>query len=95
MDAADFLPTTDATGNCIPAPVSYATQTNVEGVGVIRVAWRIEDLVPSRGANMTLPAGVKFITIRAEGQGALSGVRSRAEFTTIRTENPDPAYVAP
>ncbi len=83
--------TTSAGGACNAGV--YWTQEDVSGVGMIRVRWLIEDLVPSRGANQALPAGVKYIIVRAEGLGALTGARSRAEFTTFRTENPDPAAV--
>lgn len=68
----------------------YSSYTVVEGVGRIRTRWRIEDVAASRGSDMSLPAGLKFITVRSEGLGALTGARSRAEFTTFRTENPDP-----
>ncbi len=67
----------------------------VDGVGMIQVQWLIEDLVASRGGNPDLPAGVKYIVVRAQGRGSLTGARSRAEFTTIRTENPDPNAVPP
>lgn len=82
---------TAADGTCVAGV--YWTLASVNGVGRILVRWSVDDVVPSRGADPDLPAGLKFITVRAEGQGALTGRRSRAEFTTFRTENPDPSMV--
>ena len=67
---------------------NYSNVTNVPGVGQIRTRWAIQDVAaPTSGVP---PAGLKFITVRAEGLGALTGRRSRAEFTTFRSENPIP-----
>ena len=49
--------------------------TEVPGVGIIHSRWQVTAF-----ANQT-----RLITVRAEGTGALTGPRSRAEFTTIRT----------
>lgn len=54
----------------------------VPGVGQIRVRWRITALPDA--INPALTRGV-FIEVRAEGTGALTGARSRAEFTTFRS----------
>jgi prepilin-type N-terminal cleavage/methylation domain-containing protein len=47
----------------------------VQGVGQIKVRWRIDGV----------DAQSYFITVRAEGTGALTGPRSRAEFTVFRS----------
>jgi len=47
----------------------------VPGVAVIHTRWAIE---------ATGDTQVRFIRVRSEGTGALSGQRSRAEFTTFR-----------
>jgi prepilin-type N-terminal cleavage/methylation domain-containing protein len=95
MEALKALRFTDpqlaAGGDLESDAANYSSFTTVAGVGRIRTRWRIEDIVPSRGSDMSAPAGLKFITVRSEGLGALTGARSRAEFTTFRTENPDPS----
>jgi type II secretory pathway pseudopilin PulG len=48
---------------------------DLQGVGRIRVRWQITAIDPR----------TIFIAVRAEGTGALSGPRSRAEFTVFRT----------
>lgn len=50
----------------------------VPGVGAIHTRWEIHDV----------DATTKYIIVRSEGTGVLAGPRSRAEFTTIRVENP-------
>lgn len=55
--------------------------TDVPGVGMIRVRWRITG-VPDA---VTGAARGLFIEVRAEGMAPLAGVRSRAEFTTFRS----------
>jgi Tfp pilus assembly protein PilV len=54
---------------------NYNRDTNVPGVGLVQSNWTITDL----------DARTKFIRVRAEGLGALTRARSRAEFTTIRS----------
>lgn len=54
---------------------NYNRDTNVPGVGLVQSTWTITDL----------DARTKFIRVRAEGFGALTRARSRAEFTTIRS----------
>jgi type II secretory pathway pseudopilin PulG len=58
------------------------------GVGEIQVRWQITAIPdPVTGATTTL-----FIAVRAEGTGALTRARSRAEFTTFRScTDSDPA----
>jgi type II secretory pathway pseudopilin PulG len=60
---------------------AFTALTDVPGVGQIRVQWRIT------GVPDPLDAVVRtlFIEVRAEGTGALTGARSRAEFTTFRS----------
>lgn len=48
------------------------------GVGVIHTRWQVANVAP-------VNTRARFIVVRSEGTGALSGARSRAEFTTIRT----------
>jgi len=48
---------------------------DIPGVGVIQVRWTI----------VQVDLRTLFITVRAQGTGALSGARSRAEFTTMRS----------
>lgn len=54
----------------------------VPGVGVVHTHWWITGTADPR---------LLHVRVRAEGTGALSGARSRAEFTTFRTcTNSDP-----
>jgi prepilin-type N-terminal cleavage/methylation domain-containing protein len=53
----------------------YFSEINIPGAGVIHTRWII--VAPQ---NQT-----RFITVRAEGTGALTRARSRAEFTTLRS----------
>jgi type II secretory pathway pseudopilin PulG len=78
-----------ASGGDLESDVAdYSSITVVPGVGQIRTRWAIQDVAaPTNGVP---PAGLKFITVRAEGLGGLTGRRSRAEFTTFRSENPLP-----
>jgi type IV pilus assembly protein PilV len=54
---------------------NFFSETNVPGVGLVRTRWRVTAF-----QNQT-----RLISVRSEGTGALSGARSRAEFTTIRS----------
>jgi type II secretory pathway pseudopilin PulG len=56
------------------APAAGDPPVDVPGVGQIRVRWQIAQIDPRS----------LFIVVRAEGTGALSGARSRAEFTVFR-----------
>jgi len=56
-------------------PVPGEPQIDVQGVGRMRVRWQIS----------AVDARTLFIVVRSEGTGALSGARSRAEFTVFRT----------
>jgi prepilin-type N-terminal cleavage/methylation domain-containing protein len=63
-------------GGDITADVAgFNSDTDVPGVGIIHTRWQVTGV-----ANQT-----RLITVRSEGTGALSGARSRAEFTTIRS----------
>jgi prepilin-type N-terminal cleavage/methylation domain-containing protein len=53
----------------------FFDDTNVPGVGMIHTRWRVVAF-----QNQT-----RLITVRSEGRGGMSGARSRAEFTTIRS----------
>jgi hypothetical protein len=48
---------------------------DIPGVGSVHVHWWVENTADTR---------LRHIRVRAEGLGALSGARSRAEFTTFR-----------
>jgi hypothetical protein len=50
---------------------------SIPGVGNIHTRWEV---VAIGGDNQT-----RFIRVRSEGTGAMSGQRSRAEFTVIRS----------
>ena len=65
-------------GGSVDSDVSgFNRDDEVPGVGIIHSRWEV---VPVAGDPATL-----FIRVRAQGTGALSGARSRAEFTTFRT----------
>jgi competence protein ComGC len=55
----------------------FNRDVDLQGVGIVHVRWQVAALA---GQNQT-----RFIAVRAEGTGALTGARSRAEFTTIRS----------
>jgi len=57
---------------------TYNCDDNIPGVGRIHARWLIENTNP-------VNAQARFITVRADGTGPLTGARARAEFTTIRT----------
>jgi hypothetical protein len=95
MEVLKSLPFTDPPGTTAPNPAlapggdldtdtaGYFTNPpqDVPGVGQIRVRWQIAGVPdPVDGVFRTL-----FIAVRAEGTGALTGARSRAEFTTFRS----------
>lgn len=50
---------------------------SLPGVGNIHTRWQV---TPIGGDNQT-----RFIRVRSEGTGALTGPRTRAEFTTVRS----------
>ncbi len=56
----------------------YFDDTQVAGVGTIHTRWQIT----------SIDTTTKYLVVRSEGAGALSGPRSRAEFTTFRVQNP-------
>jgi len=69
-------PDTDANG-CMAA-AQYNMRRPIDGVGFIKVRWRITN--PGAGGPGTL-----FIVVRAWSEAPLAGDRSRAEYTTFRT----------
>lgn len=63
-------------------PTDWHCTDSVPGVGVVHTHWWI---------TTTADLRLLHIRVRAEGTGALSGARSRAEFTTFRAcTNSDP-----
>jgi Prokaryotic N-terminal methylation motif len=56
---------------------SYRCVENIAGVGMVYTRWDIT-AVPGTGR-------MYLIQVRSEGRGALTGARSRAEFTTFRS----------
>ena len=56
---------------------NYFDYQDVPGVGRVRTRWLVADV----GTDPS----VKFITVRSEATGAVTGQRSRAEFTTFRS----------
>jgi type II secretory pathway pseudopilin PulG len=67
-----------AVGGDVTTDNVYFRDDDIPGVGRIHTRWQIENFAPANPRAL-------FITVRSEGTGALSGARSRAEFTTIRT----------
>jgi hypothetical protein len=57
-------------------PNSWKCLDDVPGVGTIFTRWEITGGTSPR---------VRYIRVRSEGTGAMSGARSRAEFTTFRS----------
>ena len=55
----------------------FSALDDVPGVGQIRTRWTVQAVA---GDNQ-----VRFITVRSEGTGALTGARSRAQFTVFRS----------
>jgi Tfp pilus assembly protein PilV len=80
VPGGDITADVGATNNDCTAAVTgggtYNCNADVPGVGLVHVRWQI---TPPAGATRTL-----FIQVRAEGTGALSGARSRSEFTSLR-----------
>jgi hypothetical protein len=57
---------------------TYNCDDIISGVGRIHTRWLIQNTNPANPQ-------ARFITVRADGTGPLTGARARAEFTTIRT----------
>jgi len=53
---------------------NWCTTATIPGVGAIETRWQVTAIDPQSF----------FIRVRSEGRGALTGARSRAEFTAIR-----------
>jgi type II secretory pathway pseudopilin PulG len=76
--------------NCV-IPGNFNQRRAIEGVGVVVTLWQIQAGLGNQE---------RFIVVRSQGTGALSGARSRAEFTTFRTctdtvTNPNAAMRCP
>ena len=56
-------------------PPDFVRDDELPGVGNIHTRWQVT----------AIGADTRFIRVRSEGTGALSGPRSRAEFTTVRS----------
>jgi type IV pilus modification protein PilV len=54
----------------------FFREDNVPGVGFIRTRWTV---------TQTNDPQVRFITLRSQAEGALTGARSRAQFTVFRS----------
>ena len=57
--------------------MTFFRTDDVPGVGRIRTRWMVQ---PVAGDNQ-----VQFITVRSQGEGAMTGARSRAQFTVFRS----------
>jgi type II secretory pathway pseudopilin PulG len=72
----DLDDTTEPATDCTAAtPATLACFSDVRGVGRVHVRWTVTGI----------DGQSRFIAVRAQGTGALTGARSRAEFTTFRT----------
>lgn len=79
LEALRLLPWNDGLlgpGGGVDSCISpnYCRTDDIPGVGRIETRWEI----------VSVDVRTRFIRVRAEGRGALSGPRSRAEFTTYR-----------
>lgn len=73
-------------GNLDADDAGFSNFQTVPGVGDVRIRWTVTGI----------DGQARFIVVRAEGTGALSGARSRAEFTTFRTcTDMEPAPAGP
>ena len=71
----------------LAAPADFHCDLEVQGGGRVHTHWVV---TPAADPRLT------YIQVRSEGTGALSGPRSRAEFTTFRScTNADPAAPVP
>jgi type II secretory pathway pseudopilin PulG len=59
-------------------PPTFNCNDDIPGVGRIHTRWTIEATNPANPQ-------ARFITVRSDGTGPLTGARARAQFTTIRT----------
>jgi Tfp pilus assembly protein PilV len=66
-----------AVGGDVQADVApdFVRDDVLPGVGTVHTRWQVT----------AVSADTRFIRVRSEGTGALSGPRSRAEFTTVRS----------
>lgn len=74
-----------ATAACLPdfdpATAVYNCTDNIPGVGTIHVRWAVEGMLPGLDGQPT----AMRLTAFAEGTGPLTGPRTRAQFTTLRS----------
>lgn len=79
MESLKLRPWNDALlapgGGVASCVTNYCQLDDIPGVGRIETRWQIE----------SVDVRTRFIRVRSEGRGALSGPRSRAEFTTFRS----------
>lgn len=79
MESLKLRPWNDAAlavgGDLTSCLASYCQTDDIPGVGRIETRWEIQ----------AVDVRTRFIRVRAEGRGVLSGPRSRAEFTTFRS----------
>ena len=79
MESLKLRPWNDALlaagGGLATCVTNYCQLDDIPGVGRIETRWQID----------TVDTRTRFIRVRSEGRGALSGPRSRAEFTTFRS----------
>jgi prepilin-type N-terminal cleavage/methylation domain-containing protein len=71
-------PQLTAGGDLVNDAANFFTDTDVPGVGQIHTRWQITNV----------DGTTKYIVVRSEGTGALAGPRSRAQFTTLRVQQP-------
>jgi prepilin-type N-terminal cleavage/methylation domain-containing protein len=67
----------DLTADTSVGATDFFSEQDLPGVGVIHTRWVV---VPIAGDNQT-----RFIQVRSEATGALTGPRSRADFTIVRS----------
>lgn len=79
LKAMSYQAVLASTGGDLETDVpGFFTVDTVPGVGRIRTRWTIA------AANANNPL-VRFITVRSEGEGAMTRARSRAQFTVFRS----------
>jgi type IV pilus assembly protein PilV len=60
-----------------PGPPVFFRVDDVPGVGRIRTRWTVQAVAGE--------PKIRFVTVRSQGEGALTGARSRAQFTVFRS----------
>jgi type IV pilus assembly protein PilV len=74
LKAVEFL-TLAPGGNLDADQAGYFSVEDVPGVGRVRTRWTIAQLDPRN----------VFITVRSQAEGAMTGARSRSQFTVFRS----------